>query len=382
VYANCIRGSDHTPAAMGAALSEAAQNESTALALNQTDPDLVGRAFCILETVLPASLLAGLREVGQEVAAVRDAVADSAQDCIQDPNHCLVACIYQNDCIQFDDGGGLDTGALSGCFLGRPPNPCLKYLNKVTDLAASVVACFSSEGKTEQAVCLIEAVLPAQIFDALMDLKESVVEVADVLRSGAANPDSLLGCLMENECLALQDTEEALGQDGAARELQVSRLVGCFIPIGPWEASSGPWEAPCALVSPAAVHLGEVVASVVGCLKSDLGPAHDAQCVVAAVLPSDVYQATRQLGMIVAELIGAAALVVLPILQEGLLIPGDLILYTFGWAETYPRPDWLIQGVFKTGKKWYYCLFSLGIFILGIEALKVFAARYVCWVQR
>lgn len=60
----------------------------------------------------------------------------------------------------------------------------------------------------------------------------------------------------------------------------------------------------------------------------------------------------------------------------GLLYPGDLILYFFGWAN-------YVDGVgFVAPYKWYYCMFSVAVFLVAIELFKLLALRFIVWTKR
>jgi ABC-type multidrug transport system permease subunit len=70
------------------------------------------------------------------------------------------------------------------------------------------------------------------------------------------------------------------------------------------------------------------------------------------------------------------ALFIIDVLDNGLSIPGNLILLYFGWSsldgfgnalETY---------------KWYYCMFAVGMFIVGLEICKIITLRFVVWTKR
>lgn len=61
-------------------------------------------------------------------------------------------------------------------------------------------------------------------------------------------------------------------------------------------------------------------------------------------------------------------------LAGGIPIPGEIILFVFGWAE---RED----GEFVTFK-WHYCLTAMAAFLVGIEILKLFSVRYVVFTKR
>jgi len=62
-------------------------------------------------------------------------------------------------------------------------------------------------------------------------------------------------------------------------------------------------------------------------------------------------------------------------LQDGISIPGELILFVFGWAD-------FEDGSFNADNKWFYCMTSVAIFLAGIELFKLLAVRFIVWTKR
>ena len=65
------------------------------------------------------------------------------------------------------------------------------------------------------------------------------------------------------------------------------------------------------------------------------------------------------------------------IIEKGLDIPGDAILFYFGWsqfnADTFE---------FSAPWKWNYCVTAVTIFLVGMELIKLFAVNFIVWTKR
>jgi hypothetical protein len=99
-------------------------------------------------------------------------------------------------------------------------------------------------------------------------------------------------------------------------------------------------------------------------------------CLLNTVLPAGALEQTLvQVGSLVQNVSGVGAVVinVAETLRKGL--PGEVILFVFGWA------------VFQDGElvapyKWWYCLFAVSMFIVRIEVVKVFGTRFIVWTHQ
>eukprot|EP00122_Pirum_gemmata_P018207 Pgem_evm1s17052 len=66
-------------------------------------------------------------------------------------------------------------------------------------------------------------------------------------------------------------------------------------------------------------------------------------------------------------------MVVVDIIQElnnGTLripIPGDVLLWYFGWSELSFDLNNISGTHFVSNTKWYYCIFAIGMFLIGVE---------------
>lgn len=95
-------------------------------------------------------------------------------------------------------------------------------------------------------------------------------------------------------------------------------------------------------------------------------------CLVGALLPQD---ALNEIMDIANNLLGIAGFV-FDVVENGISIPGELILFVFGWAE-------YVEGEgFVAPWKWYYCMFSVAIFLIAIEIFKLIAVRFIVWTKR
>lgn len=56
-------------------------------------------------------------------------------------------------------------------------------------------------------------------------------------------------------------------------------------------------------------------------------------------------------------------------------LPAELILVYFGWARVE-------CGKIIADTQWYYCLFAIGMFVIGVELAKLLSTRYLVWVSR
>jgi len=95
-------------------------------------------------------------------------------------------------------------------------------------------------------------------------------------------------------------------------------------------------------------------------------------CMAGALLPQD---AKNKIMDIVNDLFDIGGFV-FDVIENGIYIPGELILYVFGWAQYNDNEG------FVAPWKWYYCMFSVGIFLIAIEMFKLFALRFIVWTKR
>ena len=103
--------------------------------------------------------------------------------------------------------------------------------------------------------------------------------------------------------------------------------------------------------------------SKVLCLLDVLLPAGALEDTLSSV--QSILKTVSDIGVVIAN--------VMDILEKGL--PGEVILFVFGWAEFQ-------DGELVAPYKWWYCLFAVSMFIVGVEIVKLFATRFIIWTNR
>lgn len=98
-------------------------------------------------------------------------------------------------------------------------------------------------------------------------------------------------------------------------------------------------------------------------------------CLMKALLPPDKVEAIGRLIAVIEKLFGVLVFF-LEILENGIYLPGELILFFFGWAE-YEEGEGIIAPF-----KWWYCMTSVAIFLGAIEVFKLLAIRFIVWTKR
>ena len=117
---------------------------------------------------------------------------------------------------------------------------------------------------------------------------------------------------------------------------------------------------------------GDSVAEIIDCVKDEsLDDAEKGLCVLGAILSDEWRDEVLEFFRVAFKVV----VFLLDVITKG--IPGELILYFFGWARLDND-----AGTFVADYKWYYCLFAVAIFVLSLEILKLIFIRYVSWVKR
>jgi len=98
-----------------------------------------------------------------------------------------------------------------------------------------------------------------------------------------------------------------------------------------------------------------------------------ALCMMKAVLPADTVDILQSIGEALAPLI---PVVVELVDQGGFYLPGEVILFFFGWAKFEPGEG------FVSPWKWWYCMSAVAIFLGSIEIFKLIAIRFIVWTKR
>lgn len=98
-----------------------------------------------------------------------------------------------------------------------------------------------------------------------------------------------------------------------------------------------------------------------------------ASCMMRKLLPSrgvsSIIRGFRDLQKIV--------MAIQDIVEKGLDIPGDVILFYFGWAQFDTNTL-----TFEAPWKWHYCVTAVSIFLVGMELIKLFAVNFIVWTKR
>ena len=75
--------------------------------------------------------------------------------------------------------------------------------------------------------------------------------------------------------------------------------------------------------------------------------------------------------------LGKVIMAIQDIIAEGLDIPGDAILFYFGWSQFNEG-----ESTFEAPWKWHYCVTAVGLFLVGMEMIKLFAVQFIVWTKR
>lgn len=202
---------------------------------------------------------------------------------------------------------------------------------------------------------------------------------------GGVNPSvdqgslsSLVSCLMENDCLEeplatnfIQCTVfKLIGTppckdefDSATENLDVVELAQCFLPGN----------------ETAAENATEIVPDGFS-LDTNETSDDDSQrdillCLLRSILPPGAEDAIKSIIETIESLSGIV-MFILDIIQNGLQIPGELILFFFGWAILTDDFE------FVAPWKWWYCMGSVAIFLAAIELFKIIAVQKIVWTKR
>jgi len=202
--------------------------------------------------------------------------------------------------------------------------------------------------------------------------------------SGIVGLTALLDCMVENECLvdpiavnfvrcnivdfpgspACKDEF-----DKAMENVDIEGVLGCFgnVPQGnstePTTDSSLPSYVPSNFTLEQFQEMEQPdQLETVLCLLAVLLPPGLIVDVISEILP-------------IVDTLFDIAMIVINIIEEGIKLPGEVILWVFGWAE------WQ-DGELVAPWKWNYCVIALVVFIASIEILKLFSIRLIVWTKR
>lgn len=202
-------------------------------------------------------------------------------------------------------------------------------------------------------------------------LRSSPAADADWNRSAVGAIGNFIDCGMENECFV---------------DPIITSFLGCYL-------VDFPRRAPCRdELNSLLDDVGNSASKIGDCLsigggtnetqlsQDELAALPDeeklALCLLDAVLPSGLVEDMIKYVQDTVEKISDVTMVVvniLDVLEKGL--PGEFILFVFGWAEFQ-------DGELVAPYKWWYCLFAVSMFVCGLELVKLFATRFIIWTNR
>lgn len=146
----------------------------------------------------------------------------------------------------------------------------------------------------------------------LVDLKSLPPAVAELKAAlvNATGKAALLTCFKDHNCFDF-------GPDG---KLNPQGLIDCVLP------GKGHMVPKCAVQATAAAHrVAGKVSSVRDCMSEPNATlTHKGQCALVAILPPSIEDALVPLAVILSSLVGDGLVLLLPLLEYGLLIPGDV----------------------------------------------------------
>lgn len=197
--------------------------------------------------------------------------------------------------------------------------------------------------------------------------------------SGIVGLTALLDCMVENDCLvdpvpvnfvrctivdfpsspACQDEF-----DKAMENVDIEGVLGCFDNVPPGNSTE---PLPSYVPSNFALEQFQEMEQpdqleVVLCLVAVLLPPGLVEDIISEILP-------------IVDVLFGIAMIVIRIFEEGIKLPGEVILWVFGWAE------WQDGGLVAPWK-WNYCVVALVVFLASIEILKLLSIRFIVWTKR
>lgn len=189
---------------------------------------------------------------------------------------------------------------------------------------------------------------------------------------------SLVSCLTENECLQeplasniIQCTVfKLIGTppckdefDSATEGLDIGEMAKCFLPDDETPAENA------TEIVPDGFSLDIFEAS------DDDSQSNTLLCLLRSILPPGAEDAIKSI-LETIESLNGIVMFILDIVQNGLQIPGELILFFFGWAMLTDDFE------FVAPWKWWYCMGSVAIFLAAIELFKIIAVQKIVWTKR
>jgi len=99
-------------------------------------------------------------------------------------------------------------------------------------------------------------------------------------------------------------------------------------------------------------------------------------CLLNATLPGGSLEEIKQVITKIIKIVSGLTIIAEPIIDiivNGL--PGEVILFIFGWAN-------FEDGELVAPYKWWYCMFAVAMFVLGLEFFKILGTRFIIWTKR
>lgn len=175
--------------------------------------------------------------------------------------------------------------------------------------------------------------------------------------------NSLISCLVENECLA-----EPASTNFITCTSELSSVCANEFDESISNLHDGKRKVAKCFDGDATYH------GVSAVLEKDLEHHHKvASCMMRKLLPiggsRHMLRGFRELRKII--------MFIQDIIENGIDIPGDAILFYFGWSEF--DEDTL---TFSAPWKWYYCVTAVVIFLVSMELIKLVAVHCIVWTKR
>lgn len=231
-----------------------------------------------------------------------------------------------------------DDGKLSLLIDCTLTNECFTNTTGFIDISSGFIGCYMFEGLFSKPPCTEE-------FNALAETVDATITncFSDMDMGNEALGSRSILTMPQVESSSIMTLEEELSSI-----LSVKRELFWF----PGKNSSNP-------------------------LPDDTNKDSTVLCLARAILPVD---SMKKVTKIIRDLFGIVAFV-FAVINDGINIPGEGILFFFGWA-TFNNEGTSLSDSFVAPFKWYYCMVSVAVFLVAIEIFKLAAVRFCVWTKR
>ena len=99
-------------------------------------------------------------------------------------------------------------------------------------------------------------------------------------------------------------------------------------------------------------------------------------CLLNATLPGGTLQEIKEVISNAIYMVSGISIVaesIIDVITNGL--PGEVILFVFGWAK-------FEDGELIAPYKWWYCMFAVCMFVVGLEFFKILGTGFIIWTKR